>query len=148
MARLHIRHVHTYITQASVRRPPMIHRWKIRSIVLMSSRITWRHQCSATVCLKINVCMELVSEFKALHFKTPCTTKLNISAVHHWENCLHFLYAGAPAYRMHPTAYRTLSFFTHPTALMHLKKWILRKCIQLHFIFLAPTRMGSHWELL
>ena len=39
-------------------------------------------------------------------------------------------------------------FFTHPTALMHLKKLILRKCIQLHFIFLAPTRMGSHWELL
>ena len=39
-------------------------------------------------------------------------------------------------------------FFTHPTALMHLKKWILRKCIQLHFIFLAHTRIGSHWELL
>ena len=38
-------------------------------------------------------------------------------------------------------------FFTHPTALMHLKS-ILSKCIQLHFIFLAHTRMGSHWELL
>ena len=35
-------------------------------------------------------------------------------------------------------------FFTHPTALMHLKKWIFRKFIQLHFSFLAPTRMGSH----
>ena len=34
-------------------------------------------------------------------------------------------------------------FFTHPTALMHLKS-ILSKCIQLHFIFLAHTRMGSH----
>ena len=32
-------------------------------------------------------------------------------------------------------------FFTHPTALIHLKKWILRKCIQPHFIFLAPSRM-------
>ena len=29
-------------------------------------------------------------------------------------------------------------FFMHTTALMHLKKWILRKCIQLHFIFFAP----------
>ena len=38
-------------------------------------------------------------------------------------------------------------FFTHPTALMHLKS-ILSKCIQLHFIFLAHTRIGSHWELL
>ena len=55
----------------------------------------------------------------------------------HWENCLHFVYAP-----------RCVSFFTHPTALMHLKKRILRKCIQLHYIFLAPTRMGSHWELL
>ena len=35
-------------------------------------------------------------------------------------------------------------FFKHPTALMRLKKLILRKCIQVHFIFLAPTRMGSH----
>ena len=39
-------------------------------------------------------------------------------------------------------------FFTHLTVLMHPKKWILWNCIQLHFIFLAPTRMGSHWELL
>ena len=38
-------------------------------------------------------------------------------------------------------------FFTHPTALMHLQS-ILSKCIQLHFIFLAHTRMGSHSELL
>ena len=55
----------------------------------------------------------------------------------HWENCLHFVYAP-----------RCVSFFTHPTALMHFKKWMLRKCIELHFIFLAPTRMRSHWELL
>ena len=33
-------------------------------------------------------------------------------------------------------------FFTHPTALMHLKS-IFSNCIQLHFIFLAHTRMGS-----
>ena len=33
-------------------------------------------------------------------------------------------------------------FFMHPTALMHLKS-ILCKCIQLHFIFVAHTRMGS-----
>ena len=39
-------------------------------------------------------------------------------------------------------------FFTHPTALMHLKKWILIKCILLHFIFLAHKRMGSRWEIL
>ena len=38
-------------------------------------------------------------------------------------------------------------FFPHPTALMHLKS-ILSKCIQLHFIFLAHTRMGSHLKLL
>ena len=38
-------------------------------------------------------------------------------------------------------------FFTHPIALMNLKS-ILSKCIQLHFIFLAHTRMGSYWELL
>ena len=30
-------------------------------------------------------------------------------------------------------------FFMHPTALMHIKKRILRKCTQLHFIFLAPV---------
>ena len=34
-------------------------------------------------------------------------------------------------------------FFQHPTALIHLKKLILSKCIQLNFIFLAHTPMGS-----
>ena len=32
-------------------------------------------------------------------------------------------------------------FFTHPIALMHLKS-ILSKCLKLHFIFFAHTRMG------
>ena len=55
------------------------------------------------------------------------------SVLYHWENCMHFVHA--------PRC-------VHPTALMHLKKWIFRKWIQLHSIFLALTRMGSHWELL
>ena len=38
--------------------------------VLMTSDITWRHQYSATVYLKIKVGMEWVSEFEALHFNT------------------------------------------------------------------------------
>ena len=66
-----------------------------------------------------------------------CSIQFMFIIMLHWENCLHFVYAP-----------RFVSFFTHPTTLMHLKKWILRKCIQLHFIFLAPTRMLSHWELL
>ena len=131
MARLRIRHVHTYITQASLRQPPMIHRWKIRRIVMMSSRITWRHQCSATVCLKINVCMELVSEFKALHFKTPCTTTLNISAVHHWENCLQFLYAP-----------RCVSFFYAPNCINAPKKVNLKKMHPTAFYFSCPYTNG------
>ena len=47
--------------------------------------------------------------------------------------------------------YRCVSFFYTPNCInapQKSKKWILIKCIQLHFIFLAHTRMGSHRELL
>ena len=50
------------------------------------------------------------------------TSVYNRGRCAHWENCLHFVYALSAC-----------SFFNPPTALMHLKKWILCKCIQTDF---------------
>ena len=67
-----------------------------RCTVLMTSHITWHHQYSATVYLKIKVCMEWVSEFKALHFNTlhyhystplHCTTTTTLHCTHFTALC-------------------------------------------------------------
>ena len=39
-------------------------------------------------------------------------------------------------------------FFTHPTALMHLKNILSNISKTPEFYFFAHTRIGSHWELL
>ena len=71
-----------------------------------------------------------------------------------FQNSLHCLFIISLSERKHDFTERiacilcmhlaSWPFFRHITALMHLKNWILRECIELHFIFLAQTRMGSH----
>ena len=89
----------------------------------------------------------LDSQVTSYWLDSPVTSCLDSQsqAMASWRQALTRTERIACILRLHLGACRS---FTHPTALMHLKKWILGKCIQPHFIFLAPTWMGSHWELL
>ena len=78
---------------------------KKRCTVLMTSHITWRLQYSATVNLKIKVCMEWVSECDALHFNT----------LHdHYSTTLHNHYSIART-TLHCTHYTALYSLHHST---------------------------------
>ena len=53
----------------------------------MTSHITWCHQYSATVYLKIKVCVEWVSELEALHFNM-LHDHFSTTLYHHYSTVL------------------------------------------------------------
>ena len=82
--------------------------------VLVTSHITWRHQNSAMIYLKIKVCVECVSEFETLHFNT----------LHdHYSTTLHHHYSTA-LYSLHFTVLTALHC-THYTAPLLLHSTVL-----------------------
>ena len=93
--------------------------------VLMTSHITWRHQYSAKVYLKIKVCMDWVSEFETLHFNTLHDHYSTVLTTLHCTTTtpLHCTHYTAPPL-LHYTALTTLHC-THYTALHSLHCTVL-----------------------
>ena len=107
------RRAHVLISPASRQRPPMSHRLTKRCTVLMMSHITWCHQDSVTVYLKITFGMEWVSQLKGTALQWHCT-HFTASPLLHWTSphCTHYtaLFHSTAMYSLNSTTTTPLHF--------------------------------------